>query len=143
MRSTRCRAEWLSGLPGTTIVAARVDIRRAEPEEVASVVAGFGDTTVVGSRIGDGAASVLTDFRIGADGCSRFLVLDHSLGDRQAGRYVQRLLEIETYRMMALLAFPLAREVGATLTAAESRLARITERMIDVTPARSRSSSTT
>jgi uncharacterized membrane-anchored protein len=127
--------EWLSGLPGTTIVAARVDIRRAEPEEVASVVAGFGDTTVVGSRIGDGAASVLTDFRIGADGCSRFIVLDHSLGDRQAGRYVQRLLEIETYRMMALLAFPLAREVGATLTAAESRLARITERMIDVTPA--------
>jgi len=127
--------EWLSGLPGTTIVAARVDIRRADPEEVAAVVAGFGDTTVVGSRIGDGAASVLTDFRIGADGCSRFLVLDHSLGDRQAGRYVQRLLEIETYRMMALLAFPLAREVGATLTAAESRLARITERMIDVAAA--------
>ena len=58
-----------------------------------------------------------------------------AVGDRQAGRYVQRLLEIETYRMMALLAFPLAREVGATLTAAESRLARITERMIDVAPA--------
>jgi uncharacterized membrane-anchored protein len=47
---------------------------------------------------------------------------------------VQRLLEIETYRMMALLAFPLAREVGASLTHAEARLARITERMIDVAP---------
>jgi uncharacterized membrane-anchored protein len=127
--------QWLAALPGTTIVAARVDVRRAEPEEVAQVVAGFGDSTVVGSRIGDGAASVFTDFRIGDDGCSRFVVLDHALGERQAGRYVQRLLEIETYRMMALLAFPLAREVGATLAAAESRLARITERMIDVAPA--------
>jgi uncharacterized membrane-anchored protein len=126
--------EWLAALPGATIVAARVDIRRASPEEVAQAIAGFGDTTVVGSTIGDGAASVLTDFRIGDDGCSRFLVLDHSLGERQAGRYVQRLLEIETYRMMALLAYPVAREVGATLTDAETRLARITERMIDVAP---------
>jgi len=126
--------EWLAALPGTTIVAARVDVRRAAPGEVSGEVAAFGDATIVGSTIGDGAASVLTDFRIGDDGCSRFLVLDHALGERQAGRYVQRLLEIETYRMMALLAFPLAREVGATLTAAESRLARITERMIDVAP---------
>ena len=126
--------EWLSSLPGATMVAARVDVRRAVAEEVGAVVASFGDATVVGSRIGDGAGSVFTDFRIGGDGCSRFLVLDHALGERQAGRYVQRLLEIETYRMMALLAYPLAREVGATLTAAESRLARITERMIDVAP---------
>jgi len=126
--------EWLAALPGTTIVAARVDVRRAAPEEVAGEVAAFGDATIVGSTIGDGAASVLTDFRIGDDGCSRFLVLDHALGERQAGRYVQRLLEIETYRMMALLAFPLAREVGASLTHAEARLARITERMIDVAP---------
>jgi len=113
--------EWLAALPGTTIVAARVDVRRAAPEEVAGEVAAFGDATIVGSTIGD-------------DGCSRFLVLDHALGERQAGRYVQRLLEIETYRMMALLAFPLAREVGASLTHAEARLARITERMIDVAP---------
>ena len=126
--------EWLAALPGTTLVAARVDVRSAAPAQVPEVVAAFGDTTVVGASIGDGAAAVVTDFRIGADGCSRFLVLDHALGDRQAGRYVQRLLEIETYRMMALLAFPLAREVGATLTDAESRLARITERMIDVAP---------
>jgi uncharacterized membrane-anchored protein len=125
---------WLAALPGATIVAARVDVRRAAPEDVARLVASFGDTTVVGSSIGDGAASVLTDFRIGPDGWSRFLVVDHALGERQAGRYVQRLLEIETYRMMALVAFPLAREVGATLSAAESRLARITERMIDVAP---------
>jgi uncharacterized membrane-anchored protein len=41
---------------------------------------------------------------------------------------VQRLLEIETYRMMALLAFPLASEVGPALTRAEGALAAITER---------------
>ena len=53
-------SEWLSGLPGTTIVAARVDIRRAAPEEVASVVAGFADARRRSSRI---SASVPTAAR--------------------------------------------------------------------------------
>jgi uncharacterized membrane-anchored protein len=38
---------------------------------------------------------------------------------------VQRLLEIETYRMSALLGLPAAREVGGALVHAESDLARI------------------
>jgi uncharacterized membrane-anchored protein len=42
------------------------------------------------------------------------------------GRSVQRLLEIETYRMMALLTLPLAREVGAQLARAEQELAGLT-----------------
>jgi uncharacterized membrane-anchored protein len=43
----------------------------------------------------------------------------------QAGRLLQRLLEIETYRVMALLAFPLAREAGPRLTAMDGDLAVI------------------
>lgn len=123
---------FVASLPGTTLVACHVELRRGDPEDGAAVVASFGDTSVVGATLGDGAASAYTDFRIGADGFSRFVVLDHALGARQAGRYVQRLCEIETYRMMALLAFPLAREVAAAMTEAEERLARIMGRMVDV-----------
>lgn len=121
---------FLASMPGETLVAVHVDVRRAGPQDCDDAITTYGDTAVVGSRVGDGAASALTDFRIGDDGFSRIQVLDHALGERQAGRYVQRLCEIETYRMMALLAFPLAREVAAALTAAEARLARLIERMI-------------
>ncbi len=70
-----------------------------------------------------------TDFRIHADRMSRFLVLDRGLGRYPAGRVVQRLLEIETYRMMALLAFPVARTVSAEISAAEHALTALTARM--------------
>jgi uncharacterized membrane-anchored protein len=120
--------DWLSALPGTTLVAAPVDVRAGTTEDASRAVAEFGDVAVIGARLGDGVATALTDFRIGDDGFSRFVVIDHGMSGRQAGRYVQRLLEIETYRMMALLAFPLAREVAPALTDAEAALARITER---------------
>lgn len=76
----------------------------------------------MGARVADGAAWVFTDFQI-VNGFSRFLVLDESLTHRQAGRTVQRLLEIETYRVIALLAFPVAKEVGRLLGCAERELA--------------------
>jgi uncharacterized membrane-anchored protein len=124
-------AEWLRTLPGRTMVASHVTLRRALAGEPDSVPAdgGFAGDSVNGSAIADAGGWIFTDFAIGADGFSRFLVLDASLTPRQAGRMVQRLLEIETYRVMALLAFPLAREVGAALARWEHTLAEVTQRM--------------
>lgn len=42
---------------------------------------------------------------------------------------VQRILEIETYRLLALLALPLAREAGPQITNVAESLAAITDRM--------------
>lgn len=122
--------EWLSALPGTTMVALRLSIDAASPDAAGPAIASFGDTTVAGSRLGEGVATALTDFRLDAEGWSRIVVLDHGMSERQAGRFVQRLIEIEIYRMMALLAFPLARRVGPGLADAEARLAGIAERTI-------------
>ena len=55
------------------------------------------------------------------------LVQDHGMAPRQAGRVVQRLLEIDTYRMLALLALPLAREMCPFLTRSEQDLAKVTD----------------
>ena len=68
-------------------------------------------------------AHAFTDFRIHTGGFSRILVQDHGMAPRQAGRVVQRLLEIDTYRMLALLALPLAREISPRLTRSEQELA--------------------
>ncbi|MBE0619496.1 MAG: DUF3422 domain-containing protein [Burkholderiales bacterium] len=124
--------EWVAGLPGSLIVAAHVALLPGAEglPNIEAISPHFGGNTLVGAQVADGGAAAFTDFRIHQDGYSRFLLLDNGMGRRRAGRVLQRLLEIETYRMFALLAFPLAREVGVKLAAAERDLAGITGQMV-------------
>lgn len=128
---------WLSSIPGKLIVATHVELRSTRdvtPESVlASLSASLSPTSgrqMAVSRIANGAAWVFTDFMFD-NGFSRFFLLDHSLTLRQPGRAVQRLLEIETFRMMALLGLPVALEVGHWLTGAENRLAELMDHIVD------------
>ncbi len=119
---------WLAAVPGRTIVAAHGKLVPEPPGGVDSafLAAHFGAYIPVGADIGDGAGAAYTDFRIHDDGCSRFLVIDRGFTPRQAGRTMQRLFEIEVYRMMALLALPVAREQALRATAIESELGTLT-----------------
>jgi uncharacterized membrane-anchored protein len=124
--------EWIASLPGQVIAAAHVGLQRGDaaprdPDDISEKL--FGGNTLVGSGIAGGLAVALTDFRVHQDGFSRILVRDSGMSRRQAGRMIQRLLEIDTYRMLALLALPLARELGPQLTGWEERLAEITAEM--------------
>jgi len=58
------------------------------------------------------------------------LVQDHSLTPAQAGRVVQRLLEIDTYRIMALLALPVAQALAPEIARCEREVAGITAAMV-------------
>jgi uncharacterized membrane-anchored protein len=120
--------EWLAGIPGRTIVAAHADlIGRVESLPAAhDIGAAFDGNYVVGADIGDGAAAAFTDFRVHADGFGRFLVYDRGMSRFQSGRMLQRLFELETYRMMALLALPLARDLSPRLSRMERELAEVT-----------------
>ncbi|RZU02841.1 DUF3422 family protein [Rivibacter subsaxonicus] len=121
---------WLAALPGTTVYAAHAKLAstssRAEAPDAASLAEHFGSNLVVGSEIGDGAGLVFTDFRIHGDGFGRFLILDRGFTARQAGRMLQRLFEIESYHMMALLALPVARGQSPCIQAIEASLAALT-----------------
>jgi uncharacterized membrane-anchored protein len=90
--------------------------------------------TVIGGAVAEGRGWAYADFRIREDGFTHFLVLNREMGLGQAGRMVQRLLEIETYRMMALLAFPVARKAAPDVGAMEAELAAIVERIAGATP---------
>ena len=120
-------AQWLHAIPGRTIVAAHAEIveRGTAAPGASGIAAAFGGNYVVGAEVGDGAAEAFTDFRVHGDGFGRFLVFDRALSRYQAGRTLQRLFEIETYRMMALLALPIAREVSPKLGAMERELAAL------------------
>lgn len=127
--------DWMSQLPGQVIVAAHASIVSAaaihydEHADLASLSAYFADNPVIGSKVTGGAASVFTDFRIHVDGFSRFLIVNHGLRTEQAGRLLQRLFEIEVYRVMALLAFPIARKLYPALNKCDRQLYTITNAM--------------
>lgn len=115
---------WLDGLPGKRLVAIHTQIldartRQLTPAQLRKV---FGHDEIACSRVNQGKATVWTDFRIGEDGYTRMIVHENGLAPLRLGRLSRRLHEIETYRMMALLAFPMARRMQAELGALENSL---------------------
>ncbi|MCE8017771.1 DUF3422 domain-containing protein [Halomonas sp. MCCC 1A17488] len=88
----------------------------------------YGFTDPAGSQVGGGDATTWGDFRLDAGGYTRLLLLNHGLNAFRLGRMVRRLLEIETYRMMASLALPLAKELALELQAYELELGELSDR---------------
>lgn len=134
----RVPADWVAALPGQLIVAAHVAVVRAADypfthEAVAARL--FRDTAPVGAAMVGGIATALTDFRIREDGFSRFFLVDRGMSPWQAGRIVQRLLEIDTYRVLALMALPVARRVAPQLSRQETELAEVTAALVGATEA--------
>jgi uncharacterized membrane-anchored protein len=126
-------ADWLAALPGEVMVATHAALLPAsghEPDHEALAARFFGGEALAGAQIAAGAGIAFTDFRI-RDGFSRLLVLDRGMTQRQAGRSMQRLLEIDTYRLMALLALPVAHSLTPWLNDAERELAQITTALVD------------
>jgi uncharacterized membrane-anchored protein len=118
--------DWLAGFPGEVLVAVRLEVRPAQDRER---VADAFETGAIGALLADGAIEAATDFRPDALGFTRFLVLDAVDDPWVVGRLTQTLLEIETYRLMAMLAFPLAGEVGVELTRIERSAADLAGQM--------------
>jgi uncharacterized membrane-anchored protein len=72
----------------------------------------------------------VTDFKLRDSGFERMLVVSPpDTSETRAGRVAQRLLEIETYRIMALRGLPVARQLDPKLASAEKQLADITAQL--------------
>jgi uncharacterized membrane-anchored protein len=127
--------DWLEALPGKRLVAIHVAVesRGRPPRPAVDLAAHFRSDTISGSRVFGGAALMWTDFALHEDGFGRILVRDIGLDQFEAGRLVQRLLEIETYRMMALIALPLVQEHGPQISFIEEETARIVRSMGEIT----------
>lgn len=127
--------EWLRGLPGQTMAAIHLGMVSADmdvAELIPMAQAWLGEGAVLASRMGNTTeglphSCILTHFRIGDDGFERMVVVaPEGTTEARAGRISQRLLELETYRLMALRGLPVAKNLSAMLSAAESQLADIT-----------------
>lgn len=123
---------WLAKIPGTVISAFHVaveDARQTDELNLPLVKRFFEGMRMVGSSPQDGDARVWTTFQMHSDGFGRFLIYNKQMSDSQLGRLTQRLMEIETYRLMALLSLPTAREINPTLGDMDQKLADITDHL--------------
>jgi uncharacterized membrane-anchored protein len=123
-------AEWLAAAPGALISAIRLHIERVAYFEAAETAVRerlapyFTAESFAAAHVAEGQATVFGDFRIAEDGFMRFGVLaGPKPGERRLGRIVQRLIEIENYRVLSMLALPMARRVNHRLNDIESELA--------------------
>jgi uncharacterized membrane-anchored protein len=117
---------WLEGLPGQCLANLHLWVLPTQAFGSTSLIKHvLNEDTLVASTVADGHGEVYTDFAIHADGFSRMVLLAGSLAPRRLGRLVQRLLEIDTYRMAALLGLPAARDAAAVLADAERELAEL------------------
>ncbi|MBX9894445.1 MAG: DUF3422 domain-containing protein [Nitrosomonas sp.] len=127
--------DWLADIPGRTIAAVKLamvpgDLNAAD-ELLKQARQWFGGNPIVASIIGRERHSLaVTDFMLRPSGFERMLVvMSADASETRAGRVSQRLLEIETYRLMALRGLPVAKRLIPELTGAEQQLAEITAQL--------------
>ncbi len=114
--------------PGPLISGIRLEIR-PEGKEATLAIGSFDPASLCYSEVKKGQATVVTDFRQDGDGLTRILVIDRGLNDAGRGALVQRLLDIETYRTLAMLGLPLAQTLSPEIRRIEDGLTAVTQRM--------------
>lgn len=119
--------DWKEAIPGQLLAANHVALLPEKNGEwqQPEITGLLNADALVGATISDDEARVWTDLRIQQDGYTRFVLQSRTMTPRRRGRQVQRLLEIETYRMLALLSLPAARLITPEISALELRLSQV------------------
>lgn len=121
--------DWIAEITGEQIAATRLQFLPSDETTALAEARSVMDPQCASSMVADGKGRIWVDSRIKADGCTRILIEDHGMGEDRRARLAQRLIEIEIYRMMAMLAFPPARQLMADLHQMESGLRELVMRV--------------
>jgi uncharacterized membrane-anchored protein len=101
----------------------------ADPERDIKLEDIFDRASLAAAENSDGTGLFATDFQLDEAGYVRVLVADRGLGPERAGALVQRVLELETYRTLALLGLPEAQRLSPSIGRIEKQLAEVTNAM--------------
>ena len=104
------------------VLAVRIDLTTTTTIADAAL-AGFDERSLCYAAVEQGRAQVATDFMTDELGYTRYEVAAGTLGPYLSGALVRRLLEIETYRVLALVGIGLARAEAPQLNKLETELA--------------------
>lgn len=123
---------WIEKIPGKTLLAIHLVALAGEPPNAINRATAydhwFAEGVALGSMMGSPThSSVVTDFALQHDGFERMLILAKpGISEARLGRVAQQLLEIETYRILALRGFPLAQNLLQLIVTVERELVSIT-----------------
>ncbi|MHC4047823.1 DUF3422 family protein [Bradyrhizobium sp. 23AC] len=113
---------------GQLLVAIRLEVEQdPSPTKRAEQIFDKNSLAMVATRNGAGVAA--SDFRVDEKGFTKILVCDLGLTSHDLGALVQRLLEIETYRPLALLGLSAALELAPSVDRIDRRLVETLEEM--------------
>ena len=120
----------ISSLPqeGQLVVAVKLEVEQTSAA-VQRAEQLFDRTSLAMVRVESGPAVVASDFRTDEQGFVRIFVGNEGLTPGLLGALVQRVLEIETYRTLALLGLPAAMELTPSVDRIGQRLVEVLQEM--------------
>lgn len=89
----------------------------------------FDPASLAASKVREGAAVIASDFQVDSAGFVRWMVVNKDLDENAAGALCQRVIEIETYRTLALLGLPEALRLAPGTARIERELTEISAAM--------------
>lgn len=114
----------LTGTP-ELISAVKLDLVGAEKKDELNIFNFEADSLCI-SYVEDRSAIIMTDFRQDLYGYTLYAVQNDGMNDAAVGILVRRLLEIETYRCMALLGFEKIKSITPEIANIEHKLVELT-----------------
>ncbi|SEI71464.1 Uncharacterized membrane-anchored protein [Allopseudospirillum japonicum] len=117
---------WLAKLPGQMVVALKLEVHaKNQPWDRQDLSICFEGQRLISAQLMEGQATLWSAFRLQGDNFERILLYIDKLNPNQTGRLVQRVLELETYRLMALLGLNPARTLAPELARMDADLAKM------------------
>ncbi|MDT8446069.1 MAG: DUF3422 domain-containing protein [bacterium] len=112
---------WLRDLPGEMVGAVHVMVEDYEAEATTPgrLAERLGTVAPMGAQVRERQALAWSNFVPDEQGFTRYLIQTKKLSPAQTGRLTQRILELETYRLLALLALPVIKQMSETLDGME------------------------
>lgn len=125
--------DWIAETEGAILVATKLCVRENThsvlTEEYCSTL--FAKESTVCANIANHEAQIWTDLKIHDCGYNRILLLNNRLTPTKMGRVIHRLLDLSTYRNMALLALPEARQAARDIAEIDRELTQLLNQLND------------
>ncbi len=126
---------WLENFPGEVVSATNISISSEFDDNL--VESHLGKRPTIASNLLDNRATIWSSLHLDKQGFTRYFMRENTqyeqgTGRKQLGRIVLKILEIETYRQMSLLALPVAKSIAPKASALGQQCAGILENMTKI-----------
>ena len=125
--------DWARAAPATLFQAIWLEVGAKPPRTLndARMLAMLDSRAVAANQFSDGAGQLHFAFDIDAAGFSRVALFNSDIPPSRMGRAVQRVVELETYRLLALLGFAAVRHNGGRLGEIEDIVGKLTNELAE------------